>query len=197
MGWRGPASVAGFVLAGGRSSRMGRDKALIPYGDHTLLEHIARVVERACGSVVLVGCPERYRALPYPAIEDALPEQGPLGGIQAALCASSAEWNLVVACDMPLITVELLESLLDAVRECAGDCLVPVSPDGRLQPLCALYRRRCLDTVSALLGRGERKMCDAIPQLGAVLLPMSSAEAFRNLNTPQDWSADRIVSPEP
>jgi molybdopterin-guanine dinucleotide biosynthesis protein A len=109
MGWRGPASVAGFVLAGGRSSRRGRDKALIPCGDHTLIGHIARVVERACGSVVLVGCPERYRALPYPAIEDALPEQGPLGGIQAALCASSAEWNLVVACDMPLITVELLE----------------------------------------------------------------------------------------
>ena len=189
MGWLGPASVSGFVLAGGRSSRMGRDKALMAYGDHTLIEHIARLVERACGSVVLVGCPERYGALPYPAIEDALPGQGPLGGFQAALCASSAEWTLVVACDMPWITVELLESILDAARECAGDCLVPVSPDGHLQPLCALYRRRCLAAISALLGRGVRKMRDAIPQLAPVLLPMPSAEVFRNVNTPQDWKA--------
>jgi len=191
-----PASIAGFVLTGGRSSRMGRDKALMAYGDHTLAEHVARVVERACGSVVLVGCPERYRALSYPAIEDVLPEQGPLGGIQTALSASSAEWNLVVACDMPLITEVLLESLLEAAGQCAGDCIVPVSPDGRLQPLCALYRRRCLGTVSSLLGRGVRKMREAIPQLSPILLPIRSEAPFRNLNTPQEWNAHRTVFPE-
>ncbi len=176
---------------------MGRDKALMGYGDHTLVEHIANIVERACGSVVLVGCPERYRALPYPAIEDVLAEQGPLGGIQAALSASNSEWNLVVACDMPMVTFELLEVLLDAAGQCAGDCIVPVSPGGRLQPLCALYRRRCLGTVSTLLGRGVRKMREAIPQLSAVLLPTPSATPFRNLNTPQEWSAHGTVSPEP
>jgi molybdopterin-guanine dinucleotide biosynthesis protein A len=197
MGRLTPASVAGFVLTGGRSSRMGRDKALMAYGDHTLVEHVAQVVERACGSVVLVGSPERYRALPYPAIEDVLPEEGPLGGIHAALCASSAEWNLVVACDMPLITEALLESLLEAAGQFTGDCIVPVSPGGRLQPLCALYRRRCLDTVTGLLDRGVRKMREAIPQLGAILLPVRSAAPFRNLNTPQEWDAHRTASAEP
>ncbi len=168
---------------------MGRDKALMEYRGQTLIEHVARVVERACGSVVLVGCPERYCALPFRTIADLLPEQGPLGGIQAALGVSRAEWSLVVACDMPSITSELLKALLDARRECTGDCIVPVSPDGRLQPLCALYRRRCLSTVTALLDHGVRTMSDAVSQLGAMLLPMPSAEGFRNVNTPEDWRA--------
>jgi molybdopterin-guanine dinucleotide biosynthesis protein A len=176
---------------------MGRDKALMGYGDHTLVEHIASIVERVCGSVVLVGCPERYRALPYPAIEDVLPDHGPLGGIQTALCASNAEWNMVVACDMPLIAEELLESLLEAAQQCGGDCVVPVSPGGHLQPLCALYRRRCLGAVSALLGRGVRKMREAIPQLRAVPLPMPSATPFQNLNTPEQWNAHRTAFWEP
>jgi molybdopterin-guanine dinucleotide biosynthesis protein A len=189
-----PAPVAGFVLVGGRSSRMGRDKAMMEFGESTLVEHVARLLNRVCGSVVLVGCPERYRAIPYPAIPDVRPEQGPLGGIQAALSASVREWNLIVACDMPAITLELLELLVDATRECAGDSIVAVSPDGRLQPLCAVYRRRCLGVVSGLLGRGVRRMSDAIPQLGAVLLPIRSAESFRNLNTLEDWSAYQTAS---
>jgi molybdopterin-guanine dinucleotide biosynthesis protein A len=181
-------TAAGFVLTGGRSSRMGRDKALLECGGETLVERIAHAVEQACGSAVLVGCPERYRRLPFHSIADGQPQQGPLGGIEAALGASEAEWNLVVACDMPSVTVELLASLLDAARECAGNCIVPVSPGGRLQPLCALYRRGSLGTIRALLEGGVRRMSDAIPRLGAVLLPMPSAEAFRNVNTPEEWS---------
>ena len=184
-----PARVAGFVLVGGRSSRMGRDKALMEFGESTLVEYVARLVERVCGSVVLVGCPDCYRAIPYQAIPDIRPEQGPLGGIQAALSASGCEWNLIVACDMPAITTELLDLLVDATREWAGGCIVPVSSDGRLQPLCAVYHRRCLGAVSTMLGRGVRRMSDAIPQLGPLLLPTRSTEPFRNLNTPQDWSA--------
>jgi molybdopterin-guanine dinucleotide biosynthesis protein A len=98
---------------------------------------------------------------------------------------------------MPLITEALLKSLLEAAGQDSGDCIVPVTPGGRLQPLCALYRRRCLNTVSGRLGRGVRKMREAIPQLSAILLPAPTAAPFRNLNTPQEWDAHRTVSTEP
>jgi molybdopterin-guanine dinucleotide biosynthesis protein A len=176
---------------------MGRDKALMAYGESTLVQHVARLVDCACGTVVLVGRPERYRALPFRTIPDVLPEQGPLGGIQAALSASDCDWNLVVACDMPSITMELLDLLVDTTRECAADSIVPVSPDGRLQPLCAVYHRRCLAAVSGLLGSGVRRMSEAIPHLGAVLLPIGSAEPFGNLNTLDDWRAHRTRSHQP
>jgi molybdopterin-guanine dinucleotide biosynthesis protein A len=176
---------------------MGRDKALMAFGGSTLVEHVARLVDRVCGSVVLVGCAERYRAIPYRAIPDLLPDQGPLGGIQAALSASGCEWNLILACDMPSITMELLELLMDATQECAGDSIVPVSPGGRLQPLCAMYHRRCLGPVNGSLGCGVRRMSEAIPHLGAVLLPIGSAEPFRNLNTLDDWRAHGTRSHQP
>ncbi len=103
---------AGFVLAGGSSSRMGRDKALLRYGSATLIQHVAERVATAVGSATLVGSPARYARLGYPVVPDNFLDGGPLAGIQAALAASAADWNLVVACDMPGVTVEFLEGLL-------------------------------------------------------------------------------------
>src|SRR6058998_1400393 len=97
-------SRAGFVLVGGRSSRMGRDKACLPLQGRTLLEHVAAAVAAAAGSVTLVGSPERYQNLGFRVIADSLPGCGPLGGIHTALGASPADWNLIVACDMPGIS---------------------------------------------------------------------------------------------
>jgi molybdenum cofactor guanylyltransferase len=191
MAWRAPGGVAGFVLSGGISSRMGRDKALLPYGGATLIEHVARAVERAAGSAVLVGRPELYRALPYPVLADLVPGQGPLGGVETALQYSTAAWNLIVACDMPGIMSEFLETVLAAATgEPEADVVAPAGPDGRIQPLCAVYHRRCLEPITEMLGRGVRSMRDAVAGLNATLLPVPSADPFRNLNAPEDWEAN-------
>ena len=108
---------SGFVLAGGGSSRMGRDKALLPYRGITLLEHLARTVQEAAGAVALVGDPVRYSSLGYPVYRDKFPGCGPLGGIYTALAVSSTDWNLIVACDMPGISVDVLRILLDSAPE--------------------------------------------------------------------------------
>lgn len=182
-------SRAGFVLVGGESRRMGRDKARLPYRNGTLVGHIAAQVERAAGSVCLVGAPERYRDLPFPAIPDRFPGAGPAAGIHAALASSAAEWNLVVACDMPEVTAEFLLALIEQAERASKQGLLPVSPDGRRQPLCAVYHRSCLPAFEDALRAGRRKLADVVAGLDLLDLPVAEARWFRNMNTPADWAA--------
>ncbi len=190
-----PGGRAGFVLVGGQSARMGRDKALLPYGGATLAEHVAARVQAAAGSVTLVGHPERYGALPYPLIPDIRAGNGPLGGVEAALRNTTARWNLIVACDMPSLTVDFLASLLAAAETCGGQCLVPVSPSGRPEPLCAVWDRGCANPVTQALERGLRKMTDVLETLGAVYRPIGEQAWFENLNTPEEAAFHRRTSP--
>src|SRR5579863_10550524 len=78
-------SCSGYVLAGGRSTRMGRDKALLPLGDSTLLDHVAHCVRQAAGNVTIIGPPDRYAGLGYPVAADLVNDSGPLGGVYTAL----------------------------------------------------------------------------------------------------------------
>src|SRR5882672_6033560 len=99
--------TAGFVLTGGRSSRMGRDKALLPVagsgpaGGLSLVERTAELVRGAAGSVILIGMPERYAHLGLPVVADIVEDCGPMGGLLTALHVTHADSNLIVACDMP------------------------------------------------------------------------------------------------
>jgi molybdopterin-guanine dinucleotide biosynthesis protein A len=184
-----PAGYGGFVLAGGASTRMGRDKALLSHGETTLLEHVASQVAAAAGGAVIIGPPDRYRGLRYPVVADRTPGLGPLGGIQTALRISGAPWNLVVACDMPELKAEFLSELLAAAVTCGGDCLVPVPPSGRMEPLCAVYGRECLPRIEEALRRGVRAVHAAIAGPPTVLWPVADERPFRNLNAPEDLAA--------
>jgi len=108
--------ASGFVLAGGASKRMGRDKALLPFDGTTLVEHVAKIVCQAVGSapgsVALVGDPDRLSHLGLPVFPDELPGCGPLSGIYTALKITQTDWNVVVACDMPGVSADVLRALL-------------------------------------------------------------------------------------
>lgn len=179
---------AGFVLVGGSSSRMGRDKALLPYRRMTLARHVAARVEAAAGSVVLVGPPARYAALGHPVIPDGFPDCGPLAGIQAALAASGADWNLVVACDLPALGADFLADLLEAAASSGASGLLPVSPAGRPEPLCAVYRRDLARPLTLALQRGVRGVSEALAALPVARWPVAEPQWFENLNTPEDWA---------
>lgn len=181
-------SRAGYVLVGGRSSRMGRDKALLPFRGAVLAEAVAGTVERAAGAVTLVGNPEVYARLGFPAIPDLYPGEGPLGGILAALAHSAADWNLMVACDMPGLSVEFLRGLLEAAALADRDALVPCGPGGRLEPLCAVYHRRSLESFQRAFGAGIRKVTAAFSELQIASWPVPETSPFQNVNTPEDWA---------
>jgi molybdopterin-guanine dinucleotide biosynthesis protein A len=182
-------SRAGYVLVGGRSSRMGKDKALLPFGGITLGQYVADTAAAAVGKVTLVGDPERYGFLGYPVLADRYPGEGPLGGILTALALSAEEWNLVLACDMPAVSREFLIRLLEAAEASDADALTPAGPSGRPEPLCAVYHRRALTRFEHVFARGERKISLALAALHTVILPVEETGRFENVNTPADWAA--------
>jgi molybdenum cofactor guanylyltransferase len=178
---------AGYVLVGGRSSRMGRDKAYLPLGREPLAAHVAKVVETAAGSATLIGDPEKYRALGHSVLPDLYPGEGPLGAILTALHATRADWNLVVACDMPGLTVPFLTELLDAAQRNPAEITIPETPGGKREPLCAVYHRDILPSLERSFAAGVRKVATGIACLRVAVYPVAEVARFQNLNTPEDW----------
>ena len=183
----------GFVLTGGRSSRMGRDKALLPVldrstGGPTFVEQIASRVGAAAGFVTLIGAPERYSSLGLPVAADLIEGCGPIGGVYTALKISSAPWNLIVACDMPAVTTRFLAMLLAAAHDADADCFVPETGSS-LHPLCAVYHRRALAALQSAIDHKSFKMHDLLGSLRTVTWPVADPSLLENVNTPIEWSA--------
>jgi molybdopterin-guanine dinucleotide biosynthesis protein A len=179
--------TAGFVLAGGQSSRMGRDKALLGGDSHPLIQEVAARVAVVAENVVLVGAPERYGGLGFDCLPDLRPGCGPLGGIEAALAAGRAEYNLIAGCDMPGIRSAWLRTLLSASKETGGLCVAARDTTGRIHPLCAVYRAGCLPVVRAALETGRLKLLALMEDLNAITIDIGGK--LWNLNTPQEWDA--------
>lgn len=177
------------IMAGGKSTRMGRDKARVLLDGKTLLDH---ALERWTGfgeAIQLsVGPTERSALAPagVPAVADIYPERGPLGGLHAGLLACNTELLLVVAVDSPFVTEELAEALVRMSETNPGDAYV-YSLEGRPEPLFGLYRKSCLPVVEELLEAGENKMGLLLRRVETeYLLGAGSRRFFINLNTPEE-----------
>jgi molybdenum cofactor guanylyltransferase len=179
-------SRAGFVLAGGRSSRMGRDKALLPLDGETMIDRVAGLVGAVAGSVMVIGPPGRYPG--YRTTTDKIENCGPLGGVYTALAVSQADWNLITACDMPELTAALLEDLFRAAESSGADAVMPESAAG-LDPLCAVYHRRCAAAAWSAIHRKIFRMHDFVSTLRMQPLPVADARVLKNVNTPEEWAA--------
>jgi molybdopterin-guanine dinucleotide biosynthesis protein A len=165
---------------------MGRDKAHLPFRGASLVEAVAREVEKAAGSAVLVGA--RQPVPGFDSIPDLYPGEGPLGGILSALFHSSADWNLVVACDMPEIAADFLRRLLDEAAHREAPVLIPRGPSGMAEPLCAVYHRSSRPAIEESFGKGIRKITEALEGIETHCLSVPETDYFQNINTPDDWS---------
>lgn len=185
---------AGYILTGGRSSRMGREKALLPFEGTPLVLRVAQILEPVTGQVSLVGRADAFGHLGLRVIEDRYLDCGPLGGIHAALSDTGAEWNLLVACDMPLLDGAFLESLFQLAMDRQPAVAMARNPAGLPEPLCAVYRRACLPTVESALRAGKLKITAALESLAVCLLDVPRPQWVANANTPGDW--ERILKGE-
>ena len=182
-------AAAVFVLAGGKSTRMGTDKAFVTLDGKTLLARALEVARLVTADVHIVGDAAKFGAL-APVVEDVFRECGPLGGIHAALGASARELNLMLAVDLPFVSLALLEYLIARAR--GSDAMVTVTrAGGGWQPLCAVYRREFADVAEKAL-RQRRYKIDSLFDMHRTQVISEeelnghgfSAEMFRNLNTP-------------
>ena len=187
-------SVTAFVLAGGKSSRMGQDKAFLEMGGRILLAHAMGLAEAVAGSVRLVGSAEKFASF-GPVVEDLYPGQGPLAGIHAALTASVTDLNLIMAVDMPFLQPAFLHYLLKQARGGTAVVVVPRSAGG-WQPLCAVYRREFAAVAERSLQAGQNKVDSLFAEVSIRAIEPEELEQngfaqdmFRNLNTQQDWQA--------
>src|SRR3954471_15602919 len=149
-------SIAGFILAGGRSSRMGADKAFLELAGKALIVRAVELAREIVPEVMIVGDPQKFAPFGT-VIEDVYRDRGPLGGIHAALATSAAEWNLILAVDLPFVSVQFLKYLL--ARAESSDATVTVPSVGKyFQPLCAVYRKTFVSVVERSLSEGKNKI---------------------------------------
>jgi molybdopterin-guanine dinucleotide biosynthesis protein A len=190
--------VCAFILAGGRSTRMGTDKAFLDFEGQTLLGRALAVVRAVTPEVRILGPANRFSA--YAAtIEDQFPGQGPLAGIHAALAASLADRNLILAVDTPFVTAPLLSYLVDASCHSGATVTAPHLISG-WQPLCAVYRPEFAPLAETALSGGRNKIdalfastnVQAISERDLALHGFST-DLFLNLNTPEDLERAHAV----
>jgi len=185
-------TVTAFVLAGGKSTRMGADKAFLVLAGVPLLSHALKLAASATSEVRIVGSAEKFATFGS-VVEDAYRDRGPLGGIHAALLSAATDFNLMLAVDMPFLQPEFLRYLILQARESSTIVTVPRVNEG-FQPLCAVYRREFGTVAEAGLQSGKNKIDSLFANLPTRIIEEDElrraafpAGMFRNLNTPEEW----------
>ena len=190
----------GYVLAGGQSTRMGRDKALLEIGGQPLIQSAVNLLKAVTERVVILGPAEQYGFLGLPVLPDLVPSRGPLSAICTGLERSETDVNLFLACDMPLMQAPFLKLLVEKAAQ--ADAVLMRLDDGSLEPLCAVYNRSCLSVVKANYDCGRFKLSDLFPDLRTRYLTESDLQhlgldrgIFTNLNTPGDLEQPGLHNP--
>jgi molybdenum cofactor guanylyltransferase len=197
--------VRGYVLAGGGSTRFGRDKALVEMDGAPMLLRMRALLGEVANEVDVIAAPEKYAALGITGIADHWDGQGPLAGIITALlttkeAAEKSEWNLIVGCDMPFLTREWLAYLLTRAQASSAEVVAPQSAQG-LEPLCACWRTDAAGKLQTAFDEGIRKITHAMKRLRMEVLDEAdwkrfdaTGRLFWNMNTAADYDeAKRIM----
>jgi molybdenum cofactor guanylyltransferase len=202
------AMIAGYVLAGGGSTRFGRDKALVEIGGRTMLLRMHELLGRVAGKVTVIATLEKYAGLGFECVADRWPGEGPLGGILTALEDAGArneksEWSLIVSCDMPFLTQDWLRFLANRAAKSNAQVVLPHSASGP-EPLCACWQTGAAAKLRSGFERGVRKVTEGIALLRSEVLDEqdwkrfdSAGRLFWNMNTAADYEeARRILEAE-
>jgi molybdenum cofactor guanylyltransferase len=188
------ANATVVILTGGKSSRMGRPKALLPFADEPLIAHVVRGLRKMFAEAVVVAAPEQeLPELPAVLVRDEVAYQGPVSGIYHGLKASTKEVCFVTSCDAPFLNPVLVAHLLSQIAD--FDVVVPYWQE-RFQPLHAVYRRSVAPLLKAQLERGELRPISLYDKVRTRDIREDEIRrhdpeglSFLNMNSPQDYEA--------
>ncbi|QNL47996.1 molybdenum cofactor guanylyltransferase [Olivibacter sp. SDN3] len=182
----GDQTVEAFVLAGGKSTRMGVDKGLVVLKGKPMISYILETLQRARLNVSIVANNDAYKDFGLPVYADVVLEKGPMGGLLTAMRNAASEVILLISCDMPLISPEAINSLLSFLDK---EKIVATAIENKVNPLFALYPRKLKSNVEAYVISGRLKMTDFIldnPHLLLLSFAQEMSWCFKNVNTPID-----------
>jgi molybdopterin-guanine dinucleotide biosynthesis protein A len=181
-------NITGIVLAGGKSSRMGEDKGIMEFDGKKMVKHILDALAPVVDEIIIIANNNHYNDFGYPVYEDIIKDCGPMGGIYTGLTRSNTMKNIVLSCDMPFIKSKMVSYIIAE----SGDYEITVPKhENKLEPLCAIYSKKCADKLKGLLERKEWKMQEALQYFNTQQLRFSGAKEieknFININTLQDF----------
>ena len=180
--------ITGIILAGGRSKRMGTDKAFLTLNGKTLLERSIELIQPFCDTILISSNNTAHKKSGYKIIPDEIPDCGPIGGIYSCLKQSETVWNFVISVDSVFVEPEFVKFLISEIEE--FDAVVPVHSKGK-EPLIALYHKNCLIEIEKMLNLGDFKMHNLINSINTKWIASQNwvnkyPQLFRNLNRPED-----------
>jgi molybdopterin-guanine dinucleotide biosynthesis protein A len=195
------SDISGFITAGGRSSRMGTDKAWLELDGRPMIEHVIAAVQSVTSRVAIIANRPEYQRLGYPLFVDSQSGIGPLEALRIALSYTATDRVILIACDLPFVKSELFRFLIEASNQ--HQATVPIGPDGKLEPLCAVYHRDALRVVSDLIDEGHRKIGLVFDRVATRVIAFAelahlpgSDMFFANINTPEDYMRLRKLTSE-
>ncbi len=185
------SDITGVVLAGGKSTRMGTEKALLPIGGHPMITYVISTLKKIFTEVIVCGADSvRYEFLGVPIVQDIFPGCGPLAGIHSSLAHSKTQPVFVLSCDTPFVPEELVRYILDFSTSL--QTRVAFS-EGVLQPLCGLYAQECLPIMETDLRRAKYSIVRTLESIEYAAVSIGPNLSFykqfifSNVNRPEDY----------
>ena len=183
--------ITGIVLAGGRSSRMGEDKSLMRLNGKTLIEYSIDALRPICEKVIISSNNPNYDFTGCEVWPDELPDQAPIIGIYSCLKRSKTELNIILSCDIPLMSASMIGFLL--AKSAEYDITVPVHDNGQIEPLCGVYKKSSQEILKEFIESGNFRLNDCIRSASYQFIPVdaqipcNTPNLFLNINTPSDF----------
>lgn len=180
-------NITGIILAGGKSSRMGSDKGFLILKNKPFIQYSIDALRPLVSDIIIVSDHSRYDSLGFKRVTDHIKEAGPISGIFSGLEASKTDYNLILSCDIPLITTKVLEILIDAIDDATE--IIQAESSGKTMPLVALYKNTVKSKFLALLKNDERRLRVAVKQCSFKNIPLDdiNINATTNVNTKEDF----------
>jgi len=177
------STITGIILAGGKSSRMGEDKGFLKLNGTTFMSYIIAALKPIVGEIIIVSNNSDYDVFNLKRVADIMEDSGPLAGLYSGLLRSETENNIVLSCDVPLISASVLKKLMEGFSPEVE--VIQCESQGKTMPLVAMYKKQCMHPILKLLQTNERRLRFAIDQLEVktIKLDLELGKTVRNINT--------------